>query len=389
MSRLRLVLLALSGAVVLAMLGGGIAFRAKAADGSRQVVLFTDVLQLVEENYVDDVETSRLMRGAYEGLLAGLDSQGSYLTPDEVAWWKQAPLEASADPGITVLKTGNTLHIVSVAADSPAAAAGISIGDQVRRIDDRPVRDLSIEESRRLLSGAAGTSLRLAILHVRENFKREEIRLTRAPRKDAPYTLEVRDGIALLTLRDFARVDREALAKEIELVAGRGIDKLLVDLRGAASGNPREAAGTASLFATGTLFTLKDRSGKSIETVSAGTRPPAWSGAVAVLVNTATAGAAEGLAELLRTNRRATVFGEATYGLGAEARLIELPDGAGLLVPSAVWEVAGGKRWNGDGIAPDRVIRAEGAADLAEKEQLRRALEEFSKAVAEAKPKAA
>src|SRR5512139_3841242 len=133
MSRLRLVLLALSGAVVLAMLGGGIAFRAKAADGSRQVVLFTDVLQLVEENYVDDVETSRLMRGAYEGLLAGLDSQGSYLTPDEVAWWKQPPLEAAADPGITVLKTGNTLHIVSVAADSPAAAAGISIGDQVRR----------------------------------------------------------------------------------------------------------------------------------------------------------------------------------------------------------------------------------------------------------------
>lgn len=371
------------------MLGGGIAFRAGAADASRQVVLFTDVLQLVEENYVDPVETSNLMRGAYEGLLGGLDAQGSYLTADEVASWKRPSAEATADPGISVLKTGSTLHIVAVAADSPAARAGLSVGDQVRRIDDRPVRDLSIDEARRLLAGAPGTTLELAILHVRENFKREEVRLGRAKRKDAPYTLEVQDGIAVLTIRDFARVEREALAKEIDQVAGRGIDRMLLDLRSLASGTPREAATTASLFATGTLFTLKDRRGKSLETVPAGPLPAAWKGSIAVLVNAATAGAAEGLAELLRASRGAVVFGEATYGLGAEARLIELPDGAGLLVPSALWEAAGGKSWNGDGIAPDRVIRAEGAPEAAEKEQLRRALEEFSKTTAEAKPKAA
>ena len=384
-------LLCTSLLVVLLMLGGGVALKAGAAENDfHNPVVFTEILQLVQDNYVDDVDSKRLMRGAFEGLLDGLDGQGSYLTPDEVAWWKKPAGDLSADPGIVVLKSGGTLQVVALADESPAKAAGLSLGDQIRKIDDRFVRDMSIEEARRLLAGAPGTSVQLAVLHVRESFKREDLTIRRALRTARAYTMTVRDGIAVLTVHDCARVDGNALATELDGVRSRGIDRLLVDLRSAADGSPREAAGIADLFASGALFHLKDRAGHTLETLSARRSSRAWSGKVGVLVNGATAGAAEGLAKVLQTVRGATVFGENSYGLGAEPSLIELPDGSGLLIPTRVWETHAGKRWNGDGVVPDQLLRAEGGADDPEADQLKRAIELFTHPPApEAKPKAA
>jgi carboxyl-terminal processing protease len=122
-----------------------------------------------------------------------------------------------------------------------------------------------------------------------------------------------------------------------------------------------------------------------------GTRAkPAWAGPVAVLVNGATAGAGEGLAMILRDRKKASVYGEATYGLGTEPRLIELPEGGGLLVPGYVWETPTGKRWNADGVVPDKIVKSDGRRDDADDDQLKKTLEDFGKPEpAEATPKAA
>jgi C-terminal processing protease CtpA/Prc len=123
----------------------------------------------------------------------------------------------------------------------------------------------------------------------------------------------------------------------------------------------------------------------------AGTRPkPAWAGRLAVLVNGATAGAGEGLAMILKHKASAAIYGEPTYGLGTEARLIELPEGGGLLVPGYIWESPAGKRWNTDGLAPDKVVKSEGHRDGDDDEQLKKTLDDFGKTdAAEAAPKAA
>jgi C-terminal processing protease CtpA/Prc len=80
---------------------------------------------------------------------------------------------------------------------------------------------------------------------------------------------------------------------------------------------------------------------------------------------------------VLHTRRQAKVYGETTYGLGAEPRLFELPDGSGLLVSAMLWEAAGGGGWNADGIAPDRALRLEGKPDDEDEGQLKRALDDF------------
>jgi carboxyl-terminal processing protease len=173
-------------------------------------------------------------------------------------------------------------------------------------------------------------------------------------------------------------------------VKDRGVDRVLVDLRDVASTDTRRAAAVADLFVSGELLRLKDRAGRPVETLSAKGLSPAWSGRVAVLVNGATAGAGEGIAMILKDRCKAQVYGESTYGLGTEPKLIALPEGGGLLVPGYVWETMLGRRWNADGVAPDKVIRADARPSDGEDEQLKKALDEFGKPeTAEAAPKAA
>jgi carboxyl-terminal processing protease len=391
MRRSRLILLSASLVVVLFVVGSGAAMRAGAGDGSyKQMLLFSEIMSYVVDNYVDPVATDRLMNGAYEGLMGGLDAHGAYLSPAAVeAWKKDGSLDAKADPGITVLKTGPLLQVVAVAKGSPAEAAAVADGDQIRRIGSVSVRLLSIDQVVRMLRGLPGTSVDVDLLRVKD-LKRENVSLARAIRTDSAFDLDVNGTVAVLHVKDVDRLPSEALVREVESVKDRGVDRLLIDLRDVASIETRRAAPIADLFASGSFLELEDASGHAVETLGAKRVQPAWSGRVAVLVNGATAGAGEGLAMILKERCRATVYGESTFGLGTEAKLVELPDGGGLLVPGLVWKTVSGRRWNGDGIAPDKTIKGDARLGDDDDEQLKKTIEDFAKAdVAETVPKAA
>jgi carboxyl-terminal processing protease len=377
MKRSRFVLLAVSAALLLLLTGGGLAVKVGATDRAyRQVVLFSEILSLVLDNYVDPVESDRLLEGAYEGMLAGLDPNGAFLTPEELEAWKR-PSAGDAGPGVSVLKSYGALQVVGVAPGSPAEEAGIQVGDQIRRIGGKPVRDLSLTQARRLLGGEPGSTVTLGLLRPREGYRRDEIEVRRAPRVDRPFVLEVERGIAVLTLLDLGRTPPDALALELDEVRSRGAERLLLDLRNLAEGTPRDAVALAGLMADGAELQLKDRGGRQLELLSASPGTVAWHGPVGVLVNGSTAGGGEALAALLRSFRDAPVYGEPTYGLGAEPTLIELPDGSGIVLSASVWEAPGGQTWNSEGLQPDQVIRVDSRGDEPAAEQLRRALEAF------------
>jgi carboxyl-terminal processing protease len=354
------------------------------------MLLFSEVLSYAVDNYVDPVDTEKLMRGAHDGLMGGLDAHGAYLTQADLEAWKRGGGSTDdVDPGISVLKSGPVIQVVAVAAGSPAEGVAIAAGDQIRKIGGHSVRTLSLDQSQRLLKGAPGSTVEVDLFRVKD-LKREVVKVGRAARRDAPYVLEVTAGIAILKVLDLDRLPNEGLVQELVSVKDRGADRLLVDLRDAASVDTRRAAGIAELFASGDFLRLSDRNGRSIEKMAC-TRPkPAWGGRVAVLVNGATAGAGEGLAMILRDRRGALIYGEPTYGLGTEPKLIELPEGGGLLVPGYVWETPAGKRWNADGLVPDKVVKADGRRGEGEDDQLKKTLDDFGKTdAAEAAPKAA
>ena len=115
----RTMLLVASGLLVIGLLVGGLAVRVGADDGSfRQTVLFSEILSLILDNYVDPLEADALLRGAYEGMLGGLDPNGAYLTTEEVREWKAGRDAEAVDPGLSVLKVGRTVQVVAVAPES-------------------------------------------------------------------------------------------------------------------------------------------------------------------------------------------------------------------------------------------------------------------------------
>jgi carboxyl-terminal processing protease len=358
----RSILLLVSTLLVLVLVGAGFSARVGAGENSyHQVVVFSEVLSLVLENYVDPVDADRLLLGAYEGMLRGLDPNGAYLTPGEVEEWKAGVEDAPGDPGVSVLKAGRALQVVAVEPGSPAAEAGVQVGDHIRSVDGRSVRDLSLTQAWRLVRGPAKSMVTLDLLHPSAAFKQETLTVARVPRGGRPYGIEVdRRGVAVLRIRDMTRLRLEELVAELDDVRSRGVDQLLLDLRNVADLRPRAVAAVAGLFAPGASLRLRDRSGRLVETVES---PPAdfrWSGSVSVLVNGATAGSAEALASLVQSQGLGRILGEATYGLGAEVKLYELDDGSGLLVSSALWETSAGHGWNAEGVQPDEVVRGRG-----------------------------
>ena len=176
MKTVRPVLLLVSTAVAMFLIGGGLAVKVGAGENSyRQVVLFSEILSLVMDNYVDPVDSDELLSSAYEGLLGALDANGAYLTREEVAEWEAGHDGTLAHPGFSVLKAGRAIQVVAVEEGSPAEEVGITVGDQIRAIDERSVRDLSLGQSWRLLTGAPGTSVKLDLLHPADGFRREQV----------------------------------------------------------------------------------------------------------------------------------------------------------------------------------------------------------------------
>jgi carboxyl-terminal processing protease len=245
-----------------------------------------------------------------------------------------------------------------------------------------------------LIHGPAGSHVRLDVLDASEGYRRRELDLVRSRPTRRSYALRVERGIGVLSLSDLGDVPTSVLNGELDDVAGRGTATVLLDLRNVVDLDPRAAARVAGLFSSGTLLQLRNRSDKIVETIEVpedGSRK-VWTGSVAALVNGATAGSGEALARLIQAELKGLVIGEATYGLGSEPTLLEMEDGTGLLISTALWETRSGAKWNGDGVVPDEVVHGKGgdyAARIADQLQQALTLLENRGAAAEARRKAA
>jgi carboxyl-terminal processing protease len=376
----RYVLLTASIVLVVAMLGSGLAVRVGAEDGSyRETVKFAEILSTILDYYVDPVEADALMRGAYEGMLGGLDANGAYLTADEVEEWRRGT-QAQAGPGISVLKVGRTAQVVAVHPESSAADAGVEVGDHVRRIDARSTRDLSLLQTRRMIGGDDGSEVQLDLLRPGRDFETLQLSLVRGVPRDRGYSIDVQRGVAILRVDAPDRIERESLVEELDDIRSRGVSQLLLDLRNASEQGPRDVVGLAACFGAREELRLRDAKGRVVESIRPEGDCDAWSGDLAVLINGATAGAAEALAQWLQESE-SHVYGESSYGLGAEPKLYEMEDGAGLLVSAARWETVDGTTWNETGIAPDTVIEGEGKNyAAAQEDQLKKVLEQLEDA---------
>jgi carboxyl-terminal processing protease len=325
----------------------------------KSLTVFGEVLQKIQQDYVDEPNMHTVTAGSLHGLLESLDTQSSYLTPREYDEYKKKIQSSSTgESGITLSKRFGYIIVISVLPDSAAAKAGIHSGDIFESIGGFTTRDMSVGQAMNLLTGPAGSGVKVAVIR-RGKATPEEVDVVRekpvavkiTSQKADPDTLALR-----LTSLDPGRADE--VRGRLNEAEKQGIHNIILDLRECGRGPVSEAISVARLFVpSGTLATLRGQTVSS-QAFSAEPKQVAWKGRVSVLIDATTSGAAEVLVSAIAANHRGDVVGERTFGLASEQKLITLDDGSALILTTANYYNPSGKSILEEGVTPTEVVHA-------------------------------
>src|SRR3989441_4352218 len=324
-SRTRFFVLVISTPVIAFAIVGGFLGQAMTRDETYQHLrVFEDVVSLVLNNYVEEVDVNRAMKGAMNGLADGLDADSAYLTPILVKDLEANDEGGAGDVGLELTRQ-YYLRVISARDGSPAAKAGLRTGDYVRRIDTRPTRDMSAFEGMRLLRGAPGT--KGSLLVIRGNAADPHVvDLVRERTRAAELTSRMADAATgYIRIAEISRQTPTLVKQSFEAVAKTGAKRYVIDVRGTARGDIDDGIATARLFVKSGTLTIRQTKGDHRESVPAQANEGAIEAPVVLLVDSGTSGSAEVFAAALKGNARAERVGGRTFGRASRQRLGQLP----------------------------------------------------------------
>jgi carboxyl-terminal processing protease len=325
----------------------------------KSLTVYGEVLQKIQQDYVDDPNMRTVTAGSLHGLLESLDPQSSYLTPREYDEYKKKLSNAgTGETGLTLSKRYGYIIVLSVLPDSPGTKAGVRSGDIFEAIGGFTTRDMSVGQALNLLNGQPGTGIKVSVIR-RGKATPEEVDVVREKLATPKIVVQKTDP-DILVLRfpslDAGRAD-EVRNRLLE-AEKQGIHKVILDVRECGRGPVSEAISIARLFvSSGTLTTLRGQT-VTAQVFSAEPKQVVWKSPVSVLIDATTSGAAEVLASAIVGNHRGDVVGERTFGLASEQKLITLDDGAALILTVANYYNPGGKSILEEGVTPTEVVRA-------------------------------
>ena len=325
----------------------------------KSLTVYGEVLQKIQQDYVDDPNMRTVTAGSLHGLLESLDPQSSYLTPREYdEYKKKVQNSGTGETGLTVSKRYGYVIVLSVLPDSPGTKAGVRSGDIFESIGGFTTRDMSVGQALNLLAGQPGTGIKVAVIR-RGKATPEEVELVRE-KMATPKIIAQKTDPDILVLRlpslDAGRADE--VRNRLFDAEKQGIHKVILDVRECGRGPVSEAISIARLFVpAGTLATLRGQT-VSTQVFSAEPKQVIWKNPVSVLIDATTSGAAEVLASAIVANHRGDVVGERTFGLASEQKLITMDDGAALILTVANYYNPGGKAILEEGITPTEIVHA-------------------------------
>jgi carboxyl-terminal processing protease len=325
----------------------------------KSLTVYGEVLQKIQQDYVDEPNMHMVTAGSLHGLLESLDVQSSYLTPREYAEYKKNIASNNiGETGLTLSKRFGYVIVISVLPDSPGTKAGIRSGDIFESIAGFTTRDMSIGQALNLLAGQPGTGVKVGVIR-RGKAEPEEVDLVREKLGPAKIITQKADpDILVLRLPSLDGGRAEEVRSRLLEAEKQGVRKVILDLRECGRGPVSEAISTARLFvSSGTITTLRGQT-VSTQVFSADPKQVVWKNPVSVLIDATTSGAAEVLASAIVANHRGDVVGERTFGLASEQKLITLDDGAALFLTVANYYNPGGKSILEEGVTPSETVRA-------------------------------
>lgn len=331
---------------------------------------FTEVLERIRTSYVEPVDDATLLESAIRGMLEGLDPHSAYLEPEAFQGLQDTTTGQFGGLGIEVGLEDGFIKVISPIDDTPASRAGIEPGDLIVKIDDQPVKGMSLMDAVDRMRGVAGSKITLTL--VRGTGRPFDVELERAVIKVKSVRSETLEpGYAYLRITQFQNNTGDEVRRSlVSLTAQNEVKGLVLDLRNNPGGVLQSAVEVADAFlADGLIVYTKGRLPNSEMHFNATASNPGEDIPLVVLINGGSASASEIVAGALQDRGRAVIMGTDSFGKGSVQTVLPLNNDRALKLTTALYYTPSGRSIQAQGIVPDIHV---------ERAQLTRSVDETS-----------
>ena len=348
--------------------------RARSDEIYEKLKIFSEVLSIVQKNYVEETKSEDLIYGAINGMLKTLDPHSSFMLPDV---YKELQVETKGSFGgigieITIRK--GVLTIVSPIEDTPAFRAGLKAGDKIVKIEGESTENMTLFDAVKKMRGPAGTKVTISI--IREGFvEPEDFTLTREIiRIKSVKHRALEDNIGYIRISQFQERTEEEFNKALDTLeqGDEPLRGLILDMRNNPGGLLDQAVKVCDEFIEqGLIVYTQGRNEAQQMKFSAHPNKKPHNYPIIALVNAGSASGSEIVAGALQDHNRAVVLGTPTFGKGSVQTIVPLEDGSGLRLTTALYYTPLGRSIQATGIIPDVIIKEKVFHRKEEKKELK------------------
>ena len=329
-----------------------------------KIDLFSEVLENIKKEYVDEINQSEVMDSAINGVLQSLDPYSAYMSPELFKEMQTDTKGEFGGLGIEIGMEAGVVKVISPIDDTPAAKAGIKAGDYIVKIGSEQVQGKSLLEAVKLMRGPVGTSIDLTIR--RKNVKKPlEFRIMRKiiqVRSVNSKIIGKEKNLGYIRLKSFnENSDKQFLKSVKNLETKSKIKGYVLDLRNNPGGLLTQAINITDFFLNdGEIVSTKGRKISETRKFFARKGDEIKGKPIVVLINNGSASASEIFAGALKDHKRAIILGENSYGKGSVQSIIPLKNGGGMRLTISKYYLPSGKSISEVGVTPDILVEEEG-----------------------------
>ena len=327
-----------------------------------KIDLFSEVMEKIQNEYVEEIDQAETMDAAINGVLQSLDPYSGYMSPEIFKASQQDTSGEFGGLGIEVSMESGVVKVISPIDDTPAAKAGVKAGDYIVKINGEQVQGKSLMEAVNLMRGPVGTSIEITIR--RKGLKKAKIiKITREIIEiKSVVSKQIQNKVGYLRLRSFNQNSSYQLKKEIsEIEKNKKTVGYIFDLRNNPGGLLSQAIKISDFFLdNGEIVSTNGRKAKENRKFFAKKGDRINGKPLIVLINNGSASASEIVAGALQAQKRAVLLGETTYGKGSVQSIIPLKNRGAIRLTVSKYYLPSGKSISEIGVIPDIKIEAEG-----------------------------
>ena len=329
-----------------------------------KIDLFGEVLEKIEKDYVDDVDQSKMMDSAINGILQSLDPYSAYMSPSLFKEMQTDTRGEFGGLGIEIGMESGVVKVISPIDDTPAERAGIKAGDYIIKIGNEQVQGKSLMEAVKLMRGVVGTPIKLTVRrkNVKKPLKFEITRKIIEVKSVKSEILGERENLGYIRLKSFnENSDKQFLNVVKEFEKNSEIKGYILDLRNNPGGLLSQAINITDFFLDdGEIVSTKGRKPSETRKFFAKKGDEIKGKPIIVLINNGSASASEIFAGALKDHKRAIILGESSYGKGSVQSIIPLRNGGGMRLTISKYYLPSGNSISEVGVIPDILVEEVG-----------------------------